>query len=59
MSETSLPAGYSTLLKEIKDRITQAQARAVHSVNAELVRHYWDIGRITDAVRRKKAGVLP
>lgn len=55
MSRPSLPTDYAVLLKEIKDRIAQAQARAVLSVNAELVRLYWDLGRIIDA-RQKKEG---
>jgi predicted nuclease of restriction endonuclease-like (RecB) superfamily len=48
MSKTrSLTAsGHAPLLKEIKARIQQAQSRAVFSVNSELVRLYWDIGRI-------------
>jgi hypothetical protein len=40
--------GYSHLLEEIKTRIQQAQTRAVFSVNAELLRLYWDIGRMID-----------
>ena len=48
MSKTSLsvPAGFPSLLKEIKARIQQAQAQAILAVNAELVRLYWDIGRV-------------
>jgi hypothetical protein len=49
MSKLSLPRDYAVLLKEIMDRIAQAQTRAVLSVNAELVRLYWDIGRIIDS----------
>jgi predicted nuclease of restriction endonuclease-like (RecB) superfamily len=40
------PAGYPDLLKEIKARVQRAQARAIFSVNAELIRLYWDIGRM-------------
>jgi hypothetical protein len=50
------------VLREIKDRIAQAQARAVVSVNAELVRLYRDIGRIIDARQKEEgwgAGVIP
>ncbi|HEX7375963.1 MAG TPA: PDDEXK nuclease domain-containing protein [Pirellulales bacterium] len=39
-------AGYAGLFKEIKSRIGQAQTRAMLSVNAEMVRLYWDIGRM-------------
>lgn len=41
-----VPAGFPTLLTEIKDRIRQAQSRAMSAANAELVRLYWDIGRL-------------
>jgi hypothetical protein len=34
------PDGYAHLLKQIKDRIQQSQARAIFSVNAELIRLY-------------------
>jgi hypothetical protein len=39
---------YAVLLGQVKDRIRHAQVRAVLSVNAELIRLYWDIGRILD-----------
>jgi len=39
---------YTTLLQDIKQRIAEAQTRAVLSVNAELIRLYWDIGQIID-----------
>ncbi|MBW1803092.1 MAG: DUF1016 family protein, partial [Deltaproteobacteria bacterium] len=35
---------YASLLDEIKNRIRQAQNRAVMSANAEMIRMYWDIG---------------
>ena len=37
---------YSDLLADIKSRIRQAQNRAVMSANAEMLRLYWDIGRM-------------
>jgi predicted nuclease of restriction endonuclease-like (RecB) superfamily len=37
---------YAGLLGQVKDRIRHAQVRAMLSVNAELIRLYWDIGRI-------------
>ncbi len=58
----SLPAGVKNLLKEIKARVQHAQARAILAVNAELVRLYWDIGRLIDRRQRKEgwgAGVIP
>ncbi len=40
------PAGYAALLDQIKQRIRQAQTRAILSANAEMVRLYWEIGGI-------------
>jgi len=37
---------YANLLGQVKERIRHAQVRAVLSVNAELIRLYWDIGRM-------------
>jgi len=42
----ALPAGYTTLLADLKARVRAAQLRAVVSVNRELILFYWDIGRI-------------
>jgi hypothetical protein len=44
--KSSALSGYAGLLKDIKSRIQRAQTRAMLSVNAELVRLYWDIGRL-------------
>ena len=48
-------ADFPALLAEVKGRIQAAQTRAVLAVNAELVRLYWDIGRIIHG-RQKQAG---
>ena len=48
-------ADYAHLLKDIKAQIQQAQTRAMLAVNAELVRLYWDIGRMIDE-RQKLEG---
>ena len=56
------PAGYAQLLKEIKARIQQAQTRAMFSANAEMIRLYWDIGRMIDERQRREgwgAAVIP
>ena len=37
---------YAGLLGRIKDRIRQAQARAVLAANGEMIRLYWDVGDI-------------
>jgi predicted nuclease of restriction endonuclease-like (RecB) superfamily len=62
--KNALPAGrpaavgrseFVALLADVKGRIQAAQTRAVLAVNAELVRLYWDIGRIIHS-RQKRAG---
>jgi predicted nuclease of restriction endonuclease-like (RecB) superfamily len=61
-SQVSVPAGFPRLLKEVKARIQQAQTRAVLSANAELVRLYWDIGRMIDQRQEREgwgAAVIP
>jgi len=50
------------LLDEVKQRIQLAQTRAVLAVNSELVRLYWDIGRIIHVRQRREgwgAAVIP
>jgi hypothetical protein len=42
----ALPAGYTTLLADLKARVRAAQLRAAVSVNRELILLYWDIGKI-------------
>jgi predicted nuclease of restriction endonuclease-like (RecB) superfamily len=42
----ALPAGYTTLLANLKARVHAAQLRAAVSVNRELILLYWDIGKI-------------
>lgn len=42
-----IAAGYDDFLRELKERIRNAQVRAVLAVNRELVLLYWQIGRET------------
>ncbi|NLW87471.1 MAG: DUF1016 domain-containing protein [Planctomycetes bacterium] len=58
---TEVRSDFTTLLADIKSRIQAAQTRAVLAVNAELVRLYWDIGRIIHDQRREGwgAAVIP
>jgi predicted nuclease of restriction endonuclease-like (RecB) superfamily len=44
-SQEVLPADYSVLLAEVKERIRSAQLTALRAINRELVGLYWDIGR--------------
>jgi len=55
-------ARFAKLLAEVKGRIQEAQTRAVLAVNSELVRLYWDIGRMIDTRQRREgwgAAVIP
>jgi len=61
-SSGSLPSGFSHLLGDVKLRIQTAQTRAMLSVNAELVRLYWDIGRMIDERQQREgwgSSVIP
>lgn len=40
-----LPSGYGTFVNDLKERIHAAQVKAALSVNSELIRLYWDIGK--------------
>jgi predicted nuclease of restriction endonuclease-like (RecB) superfamily len=53
---------YRDLLGDIKSRVRQAQHRAALSANAEMLRLYWDIGRMISVRKQQEgwgAGVLP
>lgn len=53
---------YRDLLGDIKSRVRQAQHRAALSANAELIRLYWDIGRLIAARQEAEGwgtGVIP
>ena len=56
------PVYYANLLTDIKQRIRHAQTRAWFSVNAELIRLYWEIGALIDTRQRQEgwgACVIP
>lgn len=53
---------YRSLLGEIKSRVREAQTRAVLSVNVEMIRLYWDVGRIIAERQDREgwgSGVIP
>jgi predicted nuclease of restriction endonuclease-like (RecB) superfamily len=53
----ALPAGYPTLLADLKTRVRNAQLRAAVSVNRELIGLYWDIGKaIVERQKKHKWG---
>ena len=49
-----LPAGYATILTDLKTRVRAAQLRAAVSVNRGLIALYWDIGRTIVAAQKDK-----
>lgn len=54
---TPAPPAYDQLLRDIKERIRNAQVRAAVSVNRELILLYWEIGReILERQAREKWG---
>ena len=55
MKRLLLPAGYTTILADLKTRVRAAQLRAAVSVNRELIALYWDIGK-TIVVAQKARG---
>jgi predicted nuclease of restriction endonuclease-like (RecB) superfamily len=53
---------YPALLTDIRQRIRQAQTRAILAVNRELLALYWDIGCLIDERQKQEgwgAGVIP
>jgi hypothetical protein len=53
---------YRTLLGDIKNRIRQAQTKAMLSVNAEMIALYWDIGKMIEQRQQSEgwsAAVIP
>ena len=61
-ARSSAPAGYAQLLKDIKTRIQQSRTRTIFSLNAEMIRLYWDIGRMIDDRQQRQgwgAAVIP
>ncbi len=50
---TTTPAGYEEFLRDLRERIREAQVRAALAVNRELVLLYWRIGR--DILRQQAA----
>ena len=52
---TIADAEYASLLADVKARIRAAQMRALRAVNTELVRLYWDLGRLIVERQRDEA----
>ncbi|MCF2528385.1 PDDEXK nuclease domain-containing protein [Yinghuangia soli] len=46
LAGVALPASYTEMLDDIRGEIATAQSRVVRAVNAELIAHYWRIGKI-------------
>ncbi len=45
------------MLTDVKAKIRHAQIRAVLSVNAEMIKLYWDIGRIINDLQKEQGWV--
>lgn len=43
--ELGLPAGYTELLDDLKDRVKAARTKVLRTVNTQLIELYWAIGR--------------
>ena len=43
--DLALPAGYTDLLGELKDRVRAARTKALRTVNTQLIELYWSIGQ--------------
>jgi hypothetical protein len=50
-----IKSDYETFLAEIKERIRQSQYDALKAVNKELIKLYWDIGKMI-VEKQKKYG---
>lgn len=62
VASRQLPQGFADLLREVKIRIQSAQTRAIAAVNSELIRLYWDVGRLIDERQQREgwgATVIP
>jgi hypothetical protein len=43
--DLDLPAGYTDLLGELKNRVRAARTQAIRTVNTQLIALYWSIGK--------------
>ena len=60
MNDKYLPSDYGQWIQSIKNRVRNAQFRAMVAVNVELMLLYWDIGRaILDCQKREGWGANP
>ncbi|WP_205630663.1 DUF1016 N-terminal domain-containing protein [Pseudarthrobacter sulfonivorans] len=53
--DLALPAGYTDLLGELKNRVRAARTQALRTVNTQLVELYWSIGNSV-RVQQEKQG---
>ena len=51
--KSALPSGYAAILEEVQRMIGDSRRRALATVNRELVRLYWEIGRVIVAQQDK------
>lgn len=61
-STLTTPTDYSTLLADVRERISQARTRAIWALNSELIRLYWGVGQMLDQRQQSEgwgSGVIP
>lgn len=46
MTDLALPEDYAGVFAAVKQRVREARYRAQRQVNTELIRMYWQIGRL-------------
>jgi hypothetical protein len=62
LKPSAFRSDFAALLADVKGRIRASRTRAVLAVNAELVRLYWDIGRLIQERQQREgwgAAVMP
>ena len=55
MNDNLKNSDYTNWLKEVKERIRTARAKVAFSANAELIKFYWDLGKMIEARSAKSA----
>ncbi len=56
-SLSAIPVGYSEFIKSLKEKVRTSQIKAALSVNRELIRLYWEIGKdISDRQGQERWG---
>ena len=51
-TDVNMISNYTTLLRQVKGRVVLAQQRAIYAANEELLRMYWDIGKLLQTAQQ-------